>query len=515
MTTSTTHSLPNYGGTFLENLFKQSNVLETIAFVVGPSPATVHSITYDSRKVTTNSCFICIKGQHVDGHQYIDSAIKNGAQVIVGSEKELMMDWYFKRPDRTFVVVHDSKKALASFASAFYQNKHKELALTGITGTNGKTTITAYIRSLVNALGEPTASIGTAGVWDQYGKINVETTTPTTPESSDLYTLFDQLRENKTTHVAMEATSIALEQGRLHGLQFDIAVHSNLRPEHLDFHNTMEHYRNAKLKLFQQANKAVVNLDDAGMSAAIINSFQGELWTYSIEQEATVMAQKLQTQQSGTSFDLIVHGKRYSVMAPIFGEHNVANLLAAVTTCMVKGYAIEEIIRCFPLVKGAPGRFQLLTDYPGRQLIFDFAHSPFAFEKLFHTIKPFSYKRLILLIAGIGVRPSYLRPEIAKAVEGKADEIVVTVDHPGDEDPETVMADVISGFINKPEHLHLVGERGEAIQKALSLADEGDLILITGICMENYQIVKGKRLPYDDLKHIHLFLEQDTKTTST
>lgn len=449
-----------------------TDVLDNIVFIVGPKPAPITALTYDSRKVEKDGCFVCIDGHQSDGHLFIESAIHNGAHVIIGSKKNILMDWYYKRPDLTFVLVRDTKKALARYATTFYQNVHEKMSLIGVTGTNGKTTITAYIRSLLNALGNPTGSIGTAGVWDQQQKLEFNKSTPTTPESSDLHSIFSHLYEKKASHVVMEATSIALDQERLHGIQFDLAVHSNLWPEHLDFHHTMEDYKKAKLRLFQHADIAVVNNDDDGMAPDIIRMFEGELWTYGMERDADVRARNMKSVAAGTSFDLLVDGKVHSVIVPIFGNHNVANFLAAVTTCLAQGHGIENILRVLPLIQGPPGRFQVVNNYPDRQLVLDFAHSPRALETLFETIEPFSYNRIILLITGIGIRERHLRPEIAQAVEGKADAYVVTVDHPGDEDPEIVMADVVSGFTEVPANLHLEAKRGQAIQKAMSLAEK-------------------------------------------
>lgn len=480
--------------------------LENILFIVGPAPTSINHLAYDSRKVKHDGCFVCINGLHTDGHDYIPAAINNGARVIIGTNKDLLLQNYYHRPDLTFVLVRNSKKALAQFASVFYKESHKNTHLIGVTGTNGKTTITAYIRSLLNTLGTSTGSIGTAGVWDQHEEFNFERSTPTTPESADLHEIFSHLDQRGTSHVVMEATSIALHQERLHGLEFDIAVHSNLSPEHLDYHHNMDNYREAKMMLFNQATKAVINKDDGGMAPDILQSFKGERWTYGLESRADVSAENIHTLATGTTFDLTIHGKVYHVSAPIYGRHNLSNLLAAVTTCLAKGHLPQEIIRACRHIEGPPGRFQVMRQYPGRQIVLDFAHTPLSLKNLFSTIESFTFNRMILVITGIGIREPELRPDIARAVEGIADEIIVTVDHPGYEDPQQVIRDVVSGFTKTPRHLHLEAERGKAIHKAMSRAREGDLVLITGICMESFQIIQGRRVPYNDLEEIQSYL---------
>ncbi|WP_099302747.1 UDP-N-acetylmuramoyl-L-alanyl-D-glutamate--2,6-diaminopimelate ligase [Bacillus sp. Marseille-P3800] len=494
-------------------LIDKPEQLENILFIIGPIPSSIKSLAYDSRKVTSSGCFVCIKGQQTDGHDYIQAAIDHGASVIIGTNKEILLEYYYKRPDLTFVLVRNSKKALAQFASTFYKDAHKHTHLIGVTGTNGKTTITAYIRSLLNALGTSTGSIGTAGVWDQHEEITFERSTPTTPESADLHEIFSHLHQKGTTHTVMEATSIALHQERLHGLQFDVAVHSNLSPEHLDYHETMDNYREAKMMLFNQASKAVVNIDDDGMAPDILKSFEGELWTYGLEPDADVFAENIRILESGTAFDLRFQGKTYSVSVPIYGMHNLSNVLAAFTTCLAQGHLPEEIIRACPYIEGPPGRFQIIQAYTGRQMILDFAHTPLSLKTLFKSVESFTYNRMILVITGIGIREPELRPGIARAVEGIADEIIVTVDHPGDENPEQVMNDVVAGFSDKPTHLHLEAKRGKAIHKAMSRACEGDLILITGICMESFQIIQGRRVPYNDLEEIHSYLTKHAFVT--
>ncbi|WP_161524654.1 UDP-N-acetylmuramoyl-L-alanyl-D-glutamate--2,6-diaminopimelate ligase [Alteribacter lacisalsi] len=472
----------------------------------GSAPKKVTHINYDSRKVNTNGCFVCISGKSTDGHKFIEMAISQGCVQIIGDQQDSLLEHAERSPHVQFLHVKDSKKALALYSSHLHQHVHKSMRLIGVTGTHGKTTITAYIRSLLNGAGIKTGSIGTAGVWDHQKMLPLDKSTPTTPESSDLHAYLSLMKKKDISSVVMEATSIGIDQERLYGLHFDIAVHSNLYPEHLDYHETFENYKKAKLSLFEKAGTSVVNIDDAGMSKDIISVFKGTLWTYGLSDDADVHAKNITFSKRGCCVDLIVKGRLFSVFLPILGVHNVYNFLASVCVCLAKGMTIGDLLPLFQKLEGPPGRLQLIPEFANRTMIFDFAHTPLALEQLFKTVEPLSYNRLILMITGIGIREKSLRAPIAKAAEGRADEIVVTADHPGEELPIDIVNDVLDGFETIGPQIHPVPNRGEAIKKAMGLTEEGDLLLITGICMENFQIVKGRKVPYYDYDHVKAFL---------
>ncbi|WP_059104386.1 UDP-N-acetylmuramoyl-L-alanyl-D-glutamate--2,6-diaminopimelate ligase [Shouchella shacheensis] len=477
--------------------------------VYGRTHSTITHLTYDSRKINQGGCFICIPGSNNDGHRFIGNAIHRGATTIVGSNDRALQYWHSLYPLLTFVLVRDSKTALAEYASHLHDHTHKKMNLFGVTGTNGKTTITAYLRSLLNQLGEQTGVIGTAGVWSGKQQYSFKSTTPTTPESSDLQNIFASFYEEGTETVAMEATSIAIEQQRLHGLEFKVGIHTNLSSEHLEFHKTMENYKKAKLKLFQQSNIAVVNVDDPGMASDILDMFQGRVWTYGIDHQADVMASQIQTDEKGTSFLLMVQGDSYLVHAPIFGTFNISNALAAVATCLSVGYPVSDILQAIPDLRGADGRFQIVSNYPGKQIILDYAHTPDALELVLEAVHKLPHQRLILMITGIGLRDPAKRPRMAEIAEGKADYIVVSVDHPGPYDRQGIVDDVVAGF-RDPTNTTIYKEthREDGIHKALSLAREGDLILITGLGFGGYQVINDQHIPYNELEVIDSYFQK-------
>ncbi|MFC4735234.1 UDP-N-acetylmuramoyl-L-alanyl-D-glutamate--2,6-diaminopimelate ligase [Bacillus daqingensis] len=471
----------------------------------GPEPNGITHISYDSRTIGNQGCFICIRGEQSDGHRFIDMAVNQGAVQVIGDDEEALHEHALRHPHVQFILVQEPKKAMALYAAHLEEDPHHELSLIGVTGTQGKTTITAYVRSLLNRSGIKTGSIGTAGVWDHEKPLPLPKSTPTTPESADLFDYLSRMRQKQITSVVMEATSIGLDQDRLHGLHFDVAVHSNLSPEHLDYHETFEAYKQAKLRLFDHAETAVVNVDDDGMSQDILDAFTGPVWTYGMNREADVKAENLRYTKQGSHLDLIVDGVSHDVFLPVFGLHNVYNAIAAITVCLAKGLGLRHLLTRLSSLEGPPGRLQLIPEVSDRLMLFDFAHTPQTLTNLFHTIKPLRYKRLIVMVTGIGIREKSLRAPIAEAVEGRADEIVVTADHPGNETAEAVVADVMAGF-RSTKNVHPVAYRGEAIQKAMSLSSEGDLVLITGICMEDFRIINGEKQPYYDYDYVRDFL---------
>jgi len=308
----------------------------------------------------------------------------------------------------------------------------------------------------------------------------------------------------------MEVTSIAIEQKRVEGILFDIAVHTNLTPDHLDFHNNFEEYKKAKLKLFTRAKKAVVNLDDEGMSKDILSLFKGQVITYSMIQKADVFAKVIKVEKTGTAFQLHVSGDNYLIKAPIHGDHNIANFLAAFSACLHRKISIQDLLKAANFITGPEGRFQLLTNYPSHQIILDYAHTPEALESLVKTVKNLPHKHLILMVTGVGLRDPKQRPFIRKAVDGKADEIVVTVDHPGLYNRRNMVDDVMKGFSSSSSvHVKLHRERG--IHKALSLADKDDLIVFTGLGFSGYQVIGKENVPYCEYDVIHQYFEKEQK----
>ncbi|AZB43542.1 UDP-N-acetylmuramoyl-L-alanyl-D-glutamate--2,6-diaminopimelate ligase [Bacillus sp. FJAT-42376] len=472
-----------------------------INHLFGPLSQRILHLAYDSRQVKKSSVFFSMKGESADGHQYIEEAILNGAAAVYGSSYLHLKSLSAKYPECTFIVVDHVRETMAKFAKRYFQAADEKLKTVGITGTNGKTTVAAYVRSLLTLLGMPAGSIGTTGFWSSTEKLSSQKSTPTTPESADLQYMFQELYHLGDEAVAMEVSSIALDQHRVDQMVFDVAIHTNLSEEHLEYHKTFARYKECKMRLFKQAIHAVINADDEEMGKELSDSFSGKQLTYSLSDDkaADLKGSKLIFSKDGTAFDLTYGGLTYAIKAPIYGDYNVSNVLAAVGACLLLGFEMEQIIGVLPKMESPEGRFQIINGMDGQKVILDYAHTPVALTRLLQEVKKLPHNRLIVMIAGIGIRDFAKMPKMAKVIEHKADEIVVTVDHPGHHDPQAIVDQVMKGF-RYPEAagIHPTLTRKEGVLKSLSLGQSNDIILLTSGCINGAQMVKGKAVPHSD-----------------
>ncbi|SDC96602.1 UDP-N-acetylmuramoyl-L-alanyl-D-glutamate--2,6-diaminopimelate ligase [Terribacillus halophilus] len=490
------------------NLMKQHKV--EFKRIYGASSTIANDVRFDSRHVKKNDVFVCIKGENHDGHTFIEDAIAKGASIIVGTDEDLLKSFYSEYEDRTFLIVEDARLAMAQMAVLLSGEVWKKIVTIAVTGTNGKTTVAAYVRSLLNQLQLRTASIGTCGIITSKEKLDFHKSTPTTPESADLHMLFKQLEAEGEKAVVMEATSIALEQKRTAAMTFDVAIHTNLSPEHLEYHKTMDNYKHAKLKLFKQAICAIVNVDDEGMSRAILDMYKGKIVTYSLKEQsgADLIALNRQTDMHGTRFDLHAEGELYAVQAPIFGDYNVANLLAAIGTAMHLEFDLKAIVDVLSAMESPEGRFEVMEQYGNRKIILDYAHTPAALDQLLVAVNAIPYRRLIVMILGVGIRDFGKMPQMAQTIEGRADEIVVSVDHPGFNEPKAIIDAVCKGFSDSVQNVSTAQTRTEGIRLALDLSQEGDIVLLTGGQINGAQIVRGEAVLHSDHAVIQSYFEE-------
>ncbi|MGA9287123.1 MAG: UDP-N-acetylmuramoyl-L-alanyl-D-glutamate--2,6-diaminopimelate ligase [Anaerobacillus sp.] len=473
----------------------------------GPVEQMITNLTFHSKLVNPSSVFFAIKGENHDGHLYIEDAISNGAVAVVAEQEDVLKSLVHSYPTITFILVDDVRKAMAYFSKQYYGATDDKLKTIGVTGTNGKTTVAAYVRSLLSLLGIPTGSIGTTGIWSSTKKIPYKKSTPTTPESLDLHRIFKDLYDIGDQAVAMEVSSIALDQKRVENIDFDVAIHTNISPEHLEYHHTFEHYKKCKERLFHQAQNAVINVDDE-MGVELNQSFKYKKITYSLnpEAEADLIAVQLQYRGNGTLFKLVSHGKEYEVFVPVFADYNVANVLSAMGTALLLGHSLSEIIKVLPNLESPEGRFQVISGPSHETIILDYAHTPVALTRLVDEVKKMDYRRLIVMIAGIGIRDFDKMPKMAKAIEGRADEIIVTVDHPGYHDPSIIVDKVMSGFANPDaSNIYRTNTRREGVLKSLQLGSENDIILLTSGCINGAQIVKDSEIPHSDEDIIQMY----------
>ncbi|WP_173917883.1 UDP-N-acetylmuramoyl-L-alanyl-D-glutamate--2,6-diaminopimelate ligase [Halobacillus sp. Marseille-Q1614] len=472
----------------------------------GPSSQTVTGLMFHSKNIQEGSIFFCINGENSDGHLYAEEAIKRGASTIIGEQERELEKWSKRYPACSFLLVQNVRRTMAYLAKHFYNCADEKLKTIGVTGTNGKTTVSSYVRCLLNLLKMPTGLIGTTGIWTSKEKVSYKKSTPTTPEAIDLHHIFHMLERQGDQAVSMEVSSIALDQLRAEGIYYDVAIHTNFSEEHLEYHRTMDHYKNCKLKLFKQAKCAVVNIDDEGMAEDILDIFDGPLITYSLKEssDADLKASGVTVSEKGTSFTLDFLGERYQVFVPVFGNYNIANVLSAVGTAILLGHPVKHIIDVLPELQSPEGRFQVIEAPNNAKIILDYAHTPVALNRLVEEVKKLNYNRLIVMIAGIGIRDFNKMPKMAATIDGQADEVIVTVDHPGYHDPQVIIDQVMKGFKDpKAPNIHSALTRKDGVLKALLLAEERDIILLTSGCINNAQIVKGKEIPHSDEEIIH------------
>ncbi|PTL38627.1 UDP-N-acetylmuramoyl-L-alanyl-D-glutamate--2,6-diaminopimelate ligase [Alkalicoccus saliphilus] len=473
--------------------------------VFSPNNVDIQNVAYDSRKVTAGTAFFCIKGAEQDGHHYIDQAAANGAAVIIGTNASLLKEKQADFPYISFMLADDSQLAMSYFSQQLYGRACEKIDTLAVTGTNGKTTVTSFVHQLLNGSGMKTGSIGTEKVLDHKEKRELPHSTHTTPEAPDLHYIFHKFSEEKIKAVVLEVTSIAVSQRRVAGVLFDIGIHTNLTPEHIDYHGSFSEYKAAKMQLFQQVKKAVVNLDDEGMGRDLAASFGGPMLTYGMREEGDVRAAVREITSEGTTITLFLPKEKHVVFLPFFGDHNIANFLAAICSCLHMEVPVSKLLKQTPAIQTPAGRFQFIDTCEKFSIITDFAHTPDALKKVITSVRKMNYRRLILLIAGNGIRDRSQHPELAEAVEGQAETVVVTVEHPDRSERPVILKEVLAGFSEIPEHTELYRDKG--VEKALSLAGENDLVLLTGLGSLDHQVINGKEVPYSEADVIQRFVQ--------
>ncbi|MBS3977654.1 MAG: UDP-N-acetylmuramoyl-L-alanyl-D-glutamate--2,6-diaminopimelate ligase [Syntrophomonadaceae bacterium] len=459
----------------------------------------IQSITYDSRKVCSGALFVAVKGFKVDGHIFTSAAARAGAAALVVQEPIENID------DSVPVIrVADTRFALGILSANFYRYPSREFRLVGVTGTNGKTTVTHLIEAIAAYHGMRTGLIGTVG-----NRIagRLLSSTHTTPESLDLQDLFRKMADEKVQYVSMEVSSHALELNRVVGSEFDAAVFTNLTQDHLDFHSDMEAYFAAKAKLFssldQEAFKpghkyAVINADsDWGRRLAAMSPVP--VYSYSIESAADVSARDISINLTGAAFDVVCKEGSFPVKLKLTGKFSVYNALAAFAWGLGEGFPPESICQALAGVAGAPGRFEMVNCGQLFGVIIDYAHTPDGLVNILQTAKDVAQGRIITLFGCGGDRDRKKRPLMGEAAARLSNIVIVTSDNPRSEDPVGIIEEILPGIkAAGNEDYHVIPDRYQAIAAAIDLAQPGDLVIIAGKGHENYQIIGQQTLPFDD-----------------
>ena len=494
----------------LGHLCDEAMRIETLLQVIqpltvrGPQSADILSIAMDSRRVKPGALFVALPGRKVDGDRFVDEAVARGAVAIVSQHGVKM------RNDVALVIVEDARRALAEIACAFYDHPSSRLDLVGVTGTNGKTTTTFMLRDLLRASGRHPGLIGTVVYEMGARRILADRTTP---EAPDIQFLLDQMLQAGCDSAVMEVSSHALDQKRVWGVDFNVAVFTNLTQDHLDYHESFERYFAAKASLFrglgqmQKAATAVINLDDPwGQRLASIGGSWSECVTYGVHPAAGVRASDLEVGIAGSTFRVDSPWGRVQVKLHVLGRFNVSNALAAFSAGGALGLDPETMATALAGFESAPGRLEEIRSPRPFRVFVDYAHTEDALCNVLTTLRELTGRRLIVVFGCGGDRDRTKRPLMGEAAARLADLTVLTSDNPRSEDPETILKEIRSGMPAQAA-VEMIVDREAAIARALDQADSGDLVLIAGKGHESCQIFAHNVIPFDDREVARRLLE--------
>ncbi len=467
----------------------------------------ITGLNYDSRKIKNGDLFVAVKGNALNGHDFLKNAIEKGAQAVLVEEDSSLP------PDISVIKVSNSRRALSTLAARFYNYPFKDMDVVGVTGTNGKTTITYILESILSAAGKKTGVIGTV---NSRFSDKIKPSSVTTPESLDLMCTAREMADEGVTNLVMEASSHAIDQKRTVDLPFRIAIFTNLSRDHLDYHETMGSYFEAKSGLFRnlpvtvhgKKSFAVINMDDP-RGEELLNLTKADVLTYGLRGDRDIRAEDIKADMNGVGASLITPEGNIEIESPLLGEVNIYNILAAAGAAQASGISLEKIAEGINNLKNVPGRLEKVTNDAGLSIIVDYSHTPDALLKAQKNLRPFVKGRLITVFGCGGDRDRGKRYDMGLVAGENSDIVVITSDNPRTEDPERIVIEIERGVLESgmtrsewPEVKNgtylMEVERSEAIKKAVSLADKDDTILIAGKGHEDYQIIGTTKRHFDD-----------------
>ena len=465
----------------------------------GDQDVDIRAICYDSRQVTEGSLFVALRGEHVDGRRYISQAIASGAVAVILEEGLEQIPAHVAG-----VEVADARQALALFSACFYQQPSFKLKVAGVTGTNGKTTTTYLLKHICERAMMRCGLIGTVRyeVGDE-----VLPSAHTTPESSDLQGMLARMKASGCKAVTMEVSSHAISQSRVNNIEFDVAVFTNLTQDHLDYHGNLQRYFETKASLFtsllrSQIKKravAVVNVDDRYGSELLARlPKEMRVITYGVSSRADFRASNFKIELSGTSYQLDAQDRSYLVRLPLIGKFNIYNSLAALAAGSVFSISLRSAVISLASVPPVPGRVQLVPGKRNYQVYVDYAHTDDALHNILRTLRELNPNRLIIVFGCGGDRDRAKRPLMGRAAEQWADYAIITSDNPRGEQPEAIVQDIEKGFSRN--NYEVIIDRRTAIEKAVSMAQPRDIILIAGKGHETYQQFADNTIDFNDVQ---------------
>jgi len=477
----------------LEMLLQDVEVLEVSADLA----MDIQNMAFDSRKVQPGDLFMAISGFATDGNRFIPGAMEKGAAVVVTARKP--------EQEVPYVLVASDRMAMAQIAANLYGHPAKKLCLIGVTGTNGKTTVTLLVKHILETVRG--AKVGLIGTMENLIGDQAVPTERTTPESPDLQALFARMVDAGCTYAIMEVSSHALELERVGGVHYDVAAFTNLTEDHLDFHKTMEAYCDAKAKLFARCHTAVVNADDPWYSR-ICAAGTCPVMTTGVEQKATLMAKDPVLLSDGIRFTAVYGKKQVPIELPIPGGFTVYNALTVLGIALRLGISLEESAKALKTAKGVKGRVEVVptpgTDYT---VLIDYAHTPDGLENVLSSVKGYCKGRLIAVFGCGGDRDPVKRPIMGGIGARIADIAVITSDNPRTEDPHAIIRDILQGVEDR-SNCAVIENRVEAIRYAMDIAEKDDIIVLAGKGHETYQEICGVKNHLDEREEVARYLNE-------
>src|SRR5579863_889284 len=462
-------------------------------------------VSSDSRRAGPDVAFFALQGRQTDGHRFAESALAAGAPAVFVSDGGAydalcILQRAGRFGEQSLFWVAPGRAPLADLVRAIYEAPSERLSLYGVTGTNGKATVTFLVAQMLGTREIPCGILGGLGHYLPRRVLPAERTTPEAPDIAEFLRL---CREEGVPNVTMEVSSIGIQEERTRGLHFRGAAYTNLTQDHLDYHGTMEAYRLEKERMFLEypLDSAVLNVDDRAI-AALVPRLRAErpevpVLTYALNGAADLIVSDLQLTHTGTIGQVHFRGRNAAFNLPLPGAFNISNWLTAAGLLLHQGWTVAEVAHASSACTGAPGRLEQVPLNRPFGVLVDYAHTPDALDTVLRTLRPLTPGRLIVLFGCGGDRDRDKRPKMGAIAEQRADLVVLTTDNPRSESPAAILAEVRRGMHGSPPPL-IIENRAEAIHAALDLAKPGDLVLLAGKGAETYQVVQGNKLPFDD-----------------
>ena len=481
----------------LRELLKDIPVLETTA----DPELEITGVVYDSRKAVPGVLFVAVSGFASDGNRFIPMAMEKGAAAVVTA----------KRPEGEvpYVLVSSDRLALALIAANYYDHPARKMTIIGVTGTNGKTSVTLLVKHVLEVcLG---AKVGLIGTMENLIGTESIPTERTTPESFELQGLFAQMYEAGCSHVVMEVSSHALALERVGGIRFQVAAFTNLTEDHLDFHKTMEAYCDAKAELFRRCDRAVVNLDDS-YGPRMLSGCCCPVVTTSVREQADIQARNVELHSRGIRFTAAREGETVAVELPIPGRFTVHNALTVLGIALSLGIPMEACARALSGAKGVKGRIEVVpTPNEPYTVLIDYAHTPDGLENILRSVRDFCRGRVIAVFGCGGDRDPMKRPIMGHIGVGLSDFAVITSDNPRTEEPMAIIRDILKGVNQEDGEYIVIEDRRKAIRYAMDIGKKDDIIILAGKGHETYQDIGGRKYHLDEREEVTAHLSEMRK----